>query len=595
MHHKFVTFPFTAIVGQDLMKKALLVNAIEPTIGGVLIKGEKGTGKSTAVRALADLLPKIKIVEGCHFNCHPENLRLMCKSCQERYEKEGKLPWIEKKMEIVDMPLSATEDMVVGTIDIKKALKEGIKALEPGILAKANRNILYIDEVNLLDDHLVNILLDAAAMGVNIVEREGVSIYHPSKFILIGTMNPEEGELRPQILDRFGLCVEVKALTSKEDRLRVIELRREFDLDPWEFEEKFIEKQETLRKKIISAQMSLSEVNISKDMLEKIVEITTLLGIRTHRADIVMEKTARAIAALNGRKDIIDEDIKEAALLALPHRLRQQPFEKGMTITEETIQKILKSKPEEEVFNFDKNSEIKKDILNLDAVSSSKGRDFPKTKGNRGLYIKARGSMDPKSIAIDATLRKAIKETGKLEVLPEHLMEKVRVGKGKSFYIILLDSSSSMRMEKKTRFTKTLAWLLLKQSYEKKNKISLVAFRGDNAQVLVPPTKDVLKIEEALENLPTGGKTPLTPALYEAFKMAKKEIKANPTVILISDGKGNIFIKSSLEEDLAFIKELANDINLIVVNAESKNRSIGLLEELARMFNAPHFYLEEII
>jgi len=595
MHHKFVIFPFTAIVGQDLMKKALLVNAIDPTIGGVLIKGDKGTGKSTAVRALADLLPKIKVVKDCPFNCSPEDLRLMCKSCQERYEKELKLPWVEKKMTIVDMPLSATEDMVVGTIDIKKALKEGIKALEPGILAKANRNILYIDEVNLLDDHLVNILLDAAAMGVNIVEREGISVYHPSRFILIGTMNPEEGDLRPQILDRFGLCVEVSALTSKEDRLKVVEYRREFDSDPWKFEEKFKEKQEMLRNKIINAQKILPEVSISKDMLEKIVEIATSLGIKTHRADIVMEKTARALAALDGRGYVTEEDIKEAAILALPHRIRQQPFEKGMIITKETVEKILQSKPKEEVFDFNKNAEMKKDILKFDVKGSLQGRDFPKIEGDRGLYIKARESKNPKNIAVDATLRKAIRETGKLEVLPEHLMEKIRVSRGKALYIILLDSSSSMRMEKKIRFAKTLAWLLLKQSYEKKNEVALMVFRGNDTQVLVPPTKDLPRIEEALENLPTGGKTPLTPALYEAFQVAKKEMKENPTVILISDGKGNVFIKNSLEEDFAFLQTFANSINLVVVNAESRNRSIGILEQLAKIFNAPHFYLEEVI
>ncbi len=264
MHHKFVIFPFSAIVGQKLMKKALLINAMDPTISGVLIKGDKGTGKSTAVRALTDLLPKIKIVSGCPFNCHPENLKLMCKSCQELYEKKGKLPWIEGKMEIIDMPLSATEDMVIGTINIKKALKEGIKALEPGILARVNRNILYIDEVNLLDDHLVNILLDSAAMGVNIVEREGISLYHPSRFILVGTMNPEEGELRPQILDRFGLSVEVKALYSKKDRLKVIEYRKEFDFDPWKFEKRFNKEQLTLKESIINAQAMLPSVSISK-------------------------------------------------------------------------------------------------------------------------------------------------------------------------------------------------------------------------------------------------------------------------------------------------------------------------------------------
>jgi magnesium chelatase subunit D len=595
MHHKFVTFPFTAIVGQEMMKKALLINAIDPTIGGVLIKGDKGTGKSTTVRALADLLPQIRVVEGCPFNCHPENLRLMCKSCQERYEHDGHLPYLERKMEVIDMPLSATEDMVVGSIDIKRALKEGIKALEPGLLARANRNILYIDEVNLLDDHLVNILLDAAAMGVNIVEREGISLYHPARFVLIGTMNPEEGELRPQILDRFGLCVEVNALSSKEDRLKVMEYRRRFDFDPWKFEEQFSKEQEMLRRKITIAQQSLQQVKISQEMLEKIVEITISLGIKTHRADIVMEKAAKALAALDGRDYVTEDDIKEAAVLALTHRMRQKPFEKEGALQKEIIENILQKKAKDEIFNFEKNAEIRKEILKLEAISPTHGRDFPKIEGERGLYIKARESKNPKSVAIDATLRKAVRETGKLEVQPEHLMEKVRVSKGEALYIILLDSSSSMRMDKKIRFAKTLAWCLLKHSYEKKNSVALLTFRGHDVQVLVPPTSDVVRIEEALEKLPTGGKTPLTPALYKAFVMAKKEAKALPTVILISDGKGNVFIKDNIEEDIKFLFSFAKGINLVIVNAESKNRSIGLLENIAETFNASHFYLEEVV
>ena len=595
MHHKFAIFPFTAIVGQEMMKKALLINAIDPTIGGVLIKGDKGTGKSTAVRALADLLPQIKVVKDCPFNCHPENLRLMCKSCQERYEREGPLPYIERKMEVVDMPLSATEDMVVGSIDIKRALKEGIKALEPGLLARANRNILYIDEVNLLDDHLVNILLDAAAMGVNIVEREGISLYHPARFILIGTMNPEEGELRPQILDRFGLCVEVNALSSKEDRLKVMEHRRRFDSDPWKFEEEFSKEQEMLRKKIAIAQRSLQQVKIPQEMIEKIVEITIHLGIKTHRADIVMEKAAKALAVLDGRDCVNEDDIKEAAILALTHRIRQKPFEKGGILQEEMIEAILHAEAKDEVFDFDKDVEIKEEIMRLDVTSSTHGRDFPKIEGERGLYIKARESKNPKSVAIDATLRKAVRETGRLEVLPEHLMEKVRISKGEALYIILLDSSSSMRMDKKIRFAKALAWCLLRQSYEKKNRVALLAFRGQDVQVLASPTSDVVRIEEALEKLPTGGKTPLTPALYKAFEMAKKETKALPTVILISDGKGNVFIKDNIEEDIKFLLSFANSINLVIVNAESKNRSIGLLEDIAKRFNAPHFYLEEVV
>lgn len=361
MHHKFVIFPLSAIVGQDLLKKALLINAIDPTVGGVVITGDKGTGKSTAVRALAHTLPRLRAVEGCPFNCDPENMRLMCKACQARFEREGSLPWVEKSMEIVDMPLSATEDMVIGSLDIKRALSDGIKALEPGILARANRNILYIDEVNLLDDHLINILLDAAAMGVNVIEREGISLYHPARFILVGTMNPEEGRLRPQILDRFGLCVEVGALTEPRDRLEVIKRRKDFDRDCWAFEERFADQQRTLTGDIIAAQALLGDSVESIEVLEQIVTITGSLGIRTHRADIVMEKTAAAIAALAGRREVGRQDVIDAALLALPHRMRQKPFEEDRPLDRQSIERALERADEPEQQDaFERSGEVKK-------------------------------------------------------------------------------------------------------------------------------------------------------------------------------------------------------------------------------------------
>ena len=363
MHHKFVIFPLSAIVGQDLLKKSLLINAIDPTVGGVIITGDKGTGKSTAVRALAHTLPRLRSVEGCPFNCDPENMRLMCKACQEKYEREGSLPWIEKAMEIIDMPLSATEDMVVGSLDIKRALTDGIRALEPGILARANRNILYIDEVNLLDDHLINLLLDAAAMGVNIIEREGISLYHPARFLLIGTMNPEEGRLRPQILDRFGLCADVGALTGPQDRLEVIKRRKAFDRDCWAFEEQFSEAQQKLKTDIGSAQQLLPDVIESPQILEQIVTITSSFGIRTHRADIVMEKTAAAIAALDGRRELERQDVVEAALLALPHRMRQKPFEKDTPLDSQQIENALDHQNEQEQTDtFERSGEVKKKL-----------------------------------------------------------------------------------------------------------------------------------------------------------------------------------------------------------------------------------------
>jgi len=249
--------PFTAIVGQERLKKALLLNAVNPNLRGVLIRGEKGTAKSTAVRALAELLPEIEVVTDCPFNCHPEDPGLQCESCRRRYEGGEELPSAKRKMRVVDLPLGATEDRVVGTLDIERALREGIRALQPGILAEANRGILYIDEINLLDDHLVDVLLDAAAMGVNIIEREGVSVSHPSKFILVGTMNPQEGELRPQLLDRIGLQVDVEGIKEVSQRVRIVEVVEEFEADPIAFVRKHIPEQRKLQERILKAQALL--------------------------------------------------------------------------------------------------------------------------------------------------------------------------------------------------------------------------------------------------------------------------------------------------------------------------------------------------
>lgn len=578
------------------MKEALLVNAIDPSIGGVLIRGDKGTGKSTAVRALADLLPDIKVVSDCPFNCHPEDERLMCSSCRERYRRGEKLPWIKRKMEIVELPLSATEDMVVGTIDIKRALKEGIKALEPGILARANRNILYVDEVNLLEDHLVDILLDSAAMGVNIVEREGVSVYHPSRFVLIGTMNPEEGELRPQFLDRFGLCVDVEAVSDKQDRLVVMEYRRMFDRNPWKFKKMFEKQQNTLRKNIVRAQNTLDEVKFPKEMLEMIVDITTSLGIKTHRADIVMEKTSRVLASLDGRDYVTEEDIKKSAILALTHRIKQKPFEKSSSLRE-TIDKIFdnRSNGEEETFDFDKEP-IESDLnYKMRLISNSQGRGNGSSYGSRGRYIGARESSNPTSVAVDATIRKAVRETGKLEVLPEHIMEKIRVSRSKSLYTILIDSSSSMKVDMKIKFAKRLVWTLLKNSYENKNLVSIIVCRGEEPQVLVYPTKNVEAVLDVLEKIPTGGRTPITPSIYRALELSKKVPDTLPTIILISDGRANVYIKGDLKEDIRFLQDLVKGVRLVFVNTENSNKSIGVLEELSSHLGAYHLYVEELL
>ncbi|AFA47820.1 ATP-binding protein [Acetobacterium woodii] len=319
-------YPFTAIVGQEKMKLALILNVINPSLGGVLIRGEKGTAKSTAVRALADLLPERNQIEACKFSCDPLNKDQACAECLEKI-KTKKINTIQAKMKVIDLPVSATEDRVVGTLDIEHAIKKGEKRFEPGILAQANRNILYVDEVNLLDDHVVDILLDSAAMGVNTIEREGISFTHPAKFTLVGTMNPEEGDLRPQLLDRFGLVVDVIGEGDISQRVEVIKRRLDFEKESDSFHQEFNQEQTTLADTILKAIEFLPDVTFDEQLLEIIAKISTALGVDGHRADIVMMKTAMTIAAYHGRAEVTKEDVKEAAGYVLPHRMRKRPFD----------------------------------------------------------------------------------------------------------------------------------------------------------------------------------------------------------------------------------------------------------------------------
>ncbi|MGB9792860.1 MAG: ATP-binding protein, partial [Thermacetogeniaceae bacterium] len=334
------TYPFTAIVGQEEMKLALLLNAVNPKLGGVLIRGEKGTAKSTAVRALADLLPEIQVVADCRFGCDPDDITTMCSSCRERLERGEALPRAWRKMRVVDLPVSATEDRVVGTLDLEEAIKKGEKRFEPGVLAEANRGILYVDEVNLLDDHIVDVLLDSAAMGVNTVEREGVSFTHPANFILVGTMNPEEGELRPQLLDRFGLCVQIEGIHDPVQRVEVIRRRVAFEEDPAGFCAAWEGEQEKLRQQILEAKKLLKRVQVPEEMLYLIARTAIEMGVDGHRADIIMLKAAKTMAALQGREEVTEEDIRSTADLALRHRMRRKPFQE-MELDRQKLEELL--------------------------------------------------------------------------------------------------------------------------------------------------------------------------------------------------------------------------------------------------------------
>ena len=337
-------YPFTAIVGQEKMKLALIINVINPTLGGVLIRGEKGTAKSTAVRALADLLPKRDVIKGCRFGCDHKSAEYACADCMDKIANNEPFEIEQRKMRVIDLPISATEDRVVGTLDIEHALKKGEKKFEAGILADANRNILYVDEINLLDDHVVDLLLDSAAMGMNFIEREGISYSHPSRFTLVGTMNPEEGDLRPQLLDRFGLVVDVASENDTSQRAEVVRRRLAFEYDPNQFGKKYQCDQEELEGKIVEASKLLPQVTFDDKLLETAAKISVSFGVDGHRADIVMIKTAMTIAAYHGKHKADMEDLKEAASLVLPHRMRKRPFEDSildLELIEEKVNEMI--------------------------------------------------------------------------------------------------------------------------------------------------------------------------------------------------------------------------------------------------------------
>jgi Mg-chelatase subunit ChlI len=333
-------YPFTAIVGQERMKRALVLNAVDPRIGGVLIRGERGTAKSTAARAMAALLPEIEVFAESPFNDDPEAPNTWSDWVKEQVHHGHEMVRTKRRIAFVNLPVSATEDRVVGTLDIEKAIQEGKRHFEPGVLAAANRGLLYIDEVNLLDDHVVDVLLDSAAMGVNIVEREGISFSHPARFILVGTMNPEEGDLRPQLLDRFALSVEIHGIRDARDRVMIMQRNLKFESDPDAFRQEWLPQEKLLSRQIEQARPLVDKVTYNNRDLLSIAALTSSLNVDGHRADLVILKTARAHAAFEGRTAITDRDIALAAELALPHRIKRGPFNQT-EITMEDLQERI--------------------------------------------------------------------------------------------------------------------------------------------------------------------------------------------------------------------------------------------------------------
>jgi magnesium chelatase subunit D len=629
------TLPFTAIVGQHKLKQALLLNAINPGLLGVLIRGEKGTGKSTAVRALADLLPEIAVV-ACTFNCSPDSPSLQCSSCSDRSARGEQLPAALRKTKVVELPLGATEDRVTGTLDIEKALREGTKALEPGILADVNQGILYIDEVNLLDDHLVDVLLDAAAMGVNTVEREGISVSHPSRFILVGTMNPEEGEIRPQLLDRFGLSVDVKTTRDESERIEVIRVVEGFEKDPESLSWAYEEEQEALRRRILEARSVIRDVEIEDGLLRTTAAICIEFEVHGHRADILIARAARTIAAFNRRTSVGENDIREAAELVLPHRMRRLPFEEPQPVTQRVEAVIRQRKDpaaeqeeseseegESERVNRDEGSDPDSppddgrrlnraiDIGTQRKAEIRVGKDKKRRTGSgrraqslsthSGKYVKARIPEDKTTdIAIDATLRAAVLRSGDLTIEKEDLREKVRAKKVSTVVLFVVDSSGSMAAMRGLDMAKRALLALLEDSYQKRDKVGFIAVAGDKASVLLPPTSSVELAVKCLKDLPSAGRTPLSDGLLKGLQVLRTELWKNkhivPIMVLVSDGRGNVPLDRDVRnEAVSLAREIKKQgISLVVIDTDDGFLNLGYNREIADAGAGDYYRIDEL-
>jgi magnesium chelatase subunit D len=658
-------FPFTAIVGQGPMKRGLILNAINPLIGGVLIRGERGTAKSTAARALAALLPDIEVVADCPFSCDPYRHDAMCEYCTERYRNKEKLPVASRPIRMIDLPVSATEDRVVGTLDIELAIKSGERRFEPGVLAMANRGMLYVDEVNLLDDHVVDVLLDSAAMGVNVVEREGISFSHPAQFILVGTMNPEEGELRPQLLDRFGLCVMITSIAETEARRDILVRRIEYDEDPVAFYEAWREDEERLALQITRARELLHRVSYTEEELLNIAQLTVDMGVDGHRGDIVILKAGLAHAAFEGRDRISTRDILLAAELALPHRLKKQPLQQGEARMEQLREQLQgveagvasKAPPLQELSSVAKKKDLSGDEQTTDdrlpplesipksqqdteegpSSSSRQGMPVPigrtvkaprlttpldrlarrasgrrsltRTERKRGRYVFSR-PMEGRihDIAFDATIRQAAphqvhrKHSDVALALERNdLRRKVRVSRTANLVLFVVDASWSMAAAERMVATKGAIMSLLQDAYQRRDKVGLIVFRQNGAQLLLPPTSSVRLAETMLEDVTVGGKTPLSSGLYLAYQVFMRELRRNPRVlplmILLTDGAGNVSMTDlAPREEGCQIAELLHrsSVRSVVINTEHKSFDRGLAQELAFYLGADCYTLEEL-
>ncbi len=613
-------FPFPAIVGHDKAKLALLIVSVNPAVGGVLLRGDKGTGKSTMVRALADVLPEVKVVSDCIFSCDPDDPRYMCDRCYERYSRGETLPVTYRKMKVIDLPLSISVERLVGTINIEKFLREGIVDFKPGLLAEANRNILYIDEVNLLDDYIVDTLLDVATTGWNIVEREGISIRHPARFILIGSMNPEEGELRPQLLDRFGLVVNIEAPLDPETRAEIVRRVEEWQLDPESFYKKYEPEIEKLREKIRNARRILPEVEFDEDLLKILTKTIVELGIKTCRAEITTVRAAKAIAALDGRRKVTLEDLKKAMELTLPHRIKSRPFtqqekpfrenttkhnninennkiENKQQNIKERINTVNDSHRENtKLVSIDKDIEVKAKDVELSrsiARNAKQTSEYDTLSRSRRYRSRSIGTYDnglkiysipikdlyKNRIDIYETVRESILKTGKVVLpIPEYFLKTcVKSSRTKTLNIVLLDLSGSMNFMRRIAIAKGIVKRLAESSYVDKCYISLITFQKKNANIIIEPTKQIEVVYNLIDNLKSGGTTPLAEALLKALYLCRKWLRRDKNsrvnIHIITDGKCNIGIwEDPIKDSLEIIHRLLSmNISIIIYDTRPRN------------------------
>jgi magnesium chelatase subunit D len=667
-----VAFPFSAVVGHEDMRLALLLTAVHPAIGGVLVRGEKGTAKSTIVRALAGLLPDRAVLDGCRFGCDPA---VPDEACPDGPHLAG-APASRQASRLVELPVGATEDRLVGSLDLERALAEGVRAYQPGLLAAAHRGLLYVDEVNLLHDHLVDLLLDAAAMGRAHVERDGVSLSHASTFLLVGTMNPEEGELRPQLLDRFGLTVEVIAARDVDQRVEVVRRRLAYEADPAGFVARWRAEETTLAERVVAARELLPRVTLPDAELRRIASVCAAFGVDGMRADLVTARTAIAHAAWRGATEVTEDDVRAAARLALPHRRRRDPFdEPGLDqealddALEQAGEQTPEQAPEPSADGSAASGPENPDDRGPDHVGpddegpddggpdrpgggarppsgeqstngrpTGDGRSAPAPpaatpfrarlltvpgvgEGAPGRRSRARtahgrvvrATTTPTTRAADLHLPATVLAAAPhqrarghqgpgLGLRRDDLRHAVREGREGNLVLFVVDASGSMAARRRMAAVSGAVVSLLRDAYQRRDKVGLVSFRAGGAELLLPPTTSVPAAVTRLSRLRTGGRTPLAEGLLLARRVLEVERLRDPSrrplLVLLTDGRATVPARpggDALRDAVRAAGLLTEDrVATVVVDCESGPVRLGLAGRLAVAAGGPVLRLGEL-